>query len=71
MAWIIERCLEKDPRRRYPVLQMIHGGPYAAAGDTFGFDAARQKLVYKHEGPAAAITPHERNMQAWESNSNR
>jgi dipeptidyl aminopeptidase/acylaminoacyl peptidase len=26
-----------DPRRKYPVLQMIHGGPYAAAGDTFGY----------------------------------
>jgi dipeptidyl aminopeptidase/acylaminoacyl peptidase len=26
-----------DARRRYPVLQMIHGGPYAAAGDTFGY----------------------------------
>ena len=25
------------PRRKYPVLQMIHGGPYAAAGDTFGY----------------------------------
>lgn len=26
-----------DPRRRHPVLQVIHGGPYAAAGDTFGY----------------------------------
>ncbi len=26
-----------DPRRKYPVLQVIHGGPYAAAGDTFGY----------------------------------
>ncbi|HLX24705.1 MAG TPA: S9 family peptidase, partial [Usitatibacter sp.] len=26
-----------DPRKKYPVLQMIHGGPYAAAGDTFGY----------------------------------
>ena len=26
-----------DPRRRHPVLQMIHGGPYAAVGDTFGY----------------------------------
>jgi dipeptidyl aminopeptidase/acylaminoacyl peptidase len=26
-----------DPRRKYPVLQMIHGGPYTAAGDTFGY----------------------------------
>jgi dipeptidyl aminopeptidase/acylaminoacyl peptidase len=26
-----------DPRRRHPVLQMIHGGPYTAAGDTFGY----------------------------------
>ena len=25
-----------DPRRRHPVLHVIHGGPYAAAGDTFG-----------------------------------
>jgi dipeptidyl aminopeptidase/acylaminoacyl peptidase len=24
-----------DPRKKYPVLQVIHGGPYAAAGDTF------------------------------------
>jgi dipeptidyl aminopeptidase/acylaminoacyl peptidase len=24
-------------RRRYPLLQVIHGGPYAAAGDTFGY----------------------------------
>jgi dipeptidyl aminopeptidase/acylaminoacyl peptidase len=26
-----------DPRKKYPVLQVIHGGPYAAAGDTFGY----------------------------------
>ncbi|MEO7744554.1 MAG: S9 family peptidase [Usitatibacter sp.] len=26
-----------DPRRKYPVLQVIHGGPHAAAGDTFGY----------------------------------
>ncbi len=26
-----------DPRRKHPVLQMIHGGPYAAVGDTFGY----------------------------------
>jgi dipeptidyl aminopeptidase/acylaminoacyl peptidase len=26
-----------DPKRKHPVLQMIHGGPYAAAGDTFGY----------------------------------
>ena len=26
-----------DPRRKYPLLQMIHGGPHAAAGDTFGY----------------------------------
>ena len=26
-----------DPRRKYPVLQVIHGGPYSAAGDTFGY----------------------------------
>ena len=26
-----------DASRKYPVLQMIHGGPYAAAGDTFGY----------------------------------
>ena len=26
-----------DPKRKYPVLQVIHGGPYAAAGDTFGY----------------------------------
>jgi dipeptidyl aminopeptidase/acylaminoacyl peptidase len=26
-----------DARRRHPVLQVIHGGPYAAAGDTFGY----------------------------------
>ena len=26
-----------DPRRKYPVLQVIHGGPYAAAGDTFAY----------------------------------
>ena len=26
-----------DPRRKHPVLQVIHGGPYAAAGDTFGY----------------------------------
>ena len=26
-----------DPKRRHPVLQVIHGGPYAAAGDTFGY----------------------------------
>ncbi|MBX3717613.1 MAG: S9 family peptidase [Burkholderiales bacterium] len=26
-----------DPRRKHPVLQVIHGGPYAAVGDTFGY----------------------------------
>jgi len=26
-----------DPRRKHPALQMIHGGPYAAVGDTFGY----------------------------------
>ena len=26
-----------DPRRRHPLLQVIHGGPYAAAGDTFSY----------------------------------
>ena len=26
-----------DPRRKYPVLQVIHGGPYAAAGDSFQY----------------------------------
>jgi dipeptidyl aminopeptidase/acylaminoacyl peptidase len=26
-----------DPRRKHPVLQVIHGGPYTASGDTFGY----------------------------------
>jgi dipeptidyl aminopeptidase/acylaminoacyl peptidase len=26
-----------DPRRRHPVLQVIHGGPHVAAGDTWGW----------------------------------
>jgi len=26
-----------DPGRKHPVLQMIHGGPYTAVGDTFGY----------------------------------
>ncbi|MFO1251202.1 MAG: S9 family peptidase [Inhella sp.] len=26
-----------DPKRRHPVLHVIHGGPYAAAGDSFNF----------------------------------
>jgi len=26
-----------DAHRRHPVLQVIHGGPYTASGDTFGF----------------------------------
>jgi dipeptidyl aminopeptidase/acylaminoacyl peptidase len=26
-----------DARRRHPVIQVLHGGPYAAAGDTFGY----------------------------------
>lgn len=26
-----------DPRRRHALLQVIHGGPYAAAGDTFSY----------------------------------
>ncbi|MGE0358130.1 MAG: prolyl oligopeptidase family serine peptidase [Burkholderiales bacterium] len=26
-----------DPKRKHPVLQVIHGGPYAASGDTFGY----------------------------------
>jgi dipeptidyl aminopeptidase/acylaminoacyl peptidase len=26
-----------NPRRKHPILQVIHGGPYAAAGDTFGY----------------------------------
>ncbi|WP_395703633.1 prolyl oligopeptidase family serine peptidase [Aquabacterium sp.] len=26
-----------DAKRRHPVMHVIHGGPYAAAGDTFGY----------------------------------
>jgi dipeptidyl aminopeptidase/acylaminoacyl peptidase len=26
-----------DPARKHPILLVIHGGPYAASGDTFGF----------------------------------
>ena len=26
-----------DPRRKHPLLHVIHGGPYAAAGDTFSY----------------------------------
>jgi dipeptidyl aminopeptidase/acylaminoacyl peptidase len=26
-----------DPKRKHPLLQVIHGGPYAAAGDTFSY----------------------------------
>jgi dipeptidyl aminopeptidase/acylaminoacyl peptidase len=26
-----------DPRRKHPVVHVIHGGPYSAAGDTFGY----------------------------------
>ena len=26
-----------DPKRKHPVTHVIHGGPFAAAGDTFGF----------------------------------
>jgi dipeptidyl aminopeptidase/acylaminoacyl peptidase len=26
-----------DPRRKHPLLQVIHGGPYAAVGDAFGY----------------------------------
>jgi dipeptidyl aminopeptidase/acylaminoacyl peptidase len=26
-----------DPRRKHPILQVIHGGPYAASGDTWGY----------------------------------
>lgn len=26
-----------DPRRKHPLLHVIHGGPYTAAGDTFGY----------------------------------
>ena len=26
-----------DPRRRHPVLQVIHGGPYAASGDSWSY----------------------------------
>jgi dipeptidyl aminopeptidase/acylaminoacyl peptidase len=26
-----------DPKRKYPILHSIHGGPHAAAGDTFGY----------------------------------
>jgi len=26
-----------DPRRKHPILQVIHGGPYSAAGDTWGY----------------------------------
>jgi len=26
-----------NPRRKHPVLQVIHGGPYAASGDTWGY----------------------------------
>ena len=26
-----------DPTKKYPLMQVIHGGPFAAAGDTFGY----------------------------------
>lgn len=26
-----------DPRKKHPLLQVVHGGPHAAAGDTFGY----------------------------------
>jgi dipeptidyl aminopeptidase/acylaminoacyl peptidase len=26
-----------DPGRKHPIFQMIHGGPYSAVGDTFGY----------------------------------
>lgn len=26
-----------NPRRKHPLLQVIHGGPYVASGDTFGY----------------------------------
>ncbi len=26
-----------DPRKKHPVLQVIHGGPYSASGDNFGY----------------------------------
>ena len=26
-----------DPKRKHPLMQVIHGGPFAAAGDTFGY----------------------------------
>jgi dipeptidyl aminopeptidase/acylaminoacyl peptidase len=26
-----------NPRRKHPVLQVVHGGPYAASGDTFSY----------------------------------
>jgi dipeptidyl aminopeptidase/acylaminoacyl peptidase len=34
-----------DPRRRHPLLQVIHGGPYAAAGDSFQYRWNAQLLA--------------------------
>ena len=34
----------------------ISGTSFAGGGDSFGFDAARQRLIYTHQGPATAVT---------------
>jgi dipeptidyl aminopeptidase/acylaminoacyl peptidase len=41
-----------DARRRHPVLQVIHGGPHAAAGDTFSY--RWNPHVFAAAGPVVA-----------------
>lgn len=54
-----------DARRRHPVLQVIHGGPYAAAGDTFGY-RWNTHLFAAHGYVVAAVNYHGSSGFGWD-----
>ena len=43
------------PGRKHPVTHLIHGGPHAAAGDTFGYRWNAHVLAARAAGPAHVI----------------
>ena len=53
-----------DPKRRHPVLHVIHGGPYAAAGDTFGYRWNTHVLASRGH-VVAAVNYHGSSSYGW------
>jgi dipeptidyl aminopeptidase/acylaminoacyl peptidase len=55
---------EFDPKRKHPVLHVIHGGPYAAAGDTFGYRWNTHVLASRGH-VVAAVNYHGSSSYGW------